>query len=396
MKIKKIDALNFLLILGVTPISIFTIFLSILKNSRFSVFLYALLISLISYSYKPFFGYDKTRHFMLYEYVKTLDFSSFTAYIFSFSPDFLFYSLLYFGGKVGLSFHHIVATCTFITIYLMMNILQNNIKNYLDVKTSTFSMFIVSLLCVCSIYYLDVLSGIRFYLAASFFLFALHINNKYKLFSLIFLFLSIATHYSLLLVLPLYFFVNYLQKINIFFLKMSMLLTLILSQFSSQYLDLAEKLGLTGALANKAQSYLSEGELNETSSMRVLFDIANIAWFYLLELYLIFTKHIKYSNYFFIIMVLLVVNNLFILIPEIYTRYALLIRFLLVIFLIQNLKIIDFRIILIFCLLLILSMLVQILVIYPSLLETLYPKPENITLFIRLIISPYQLTDLRE
>lgn len=392
MHIKKIDAINLIMVLAFTPISILTLFFSFLKNSKMSVFLYSLFLALLSYSYKPYVEYDKTRHYEMYNYVKTLSFNDFWGYVTSFSPDFLFYLFLHLGGKLGISFHHIVFLCTFVTILLIFSILNEEKRK---ITTNLFNNVVMSIIVICSVYYLDVLSGIRFYLAASFFLYGLHLLSKGNIFSLVFLVLSIITHFAIILVLPLCLFCYWYKFVNFYFLKLAIIVSLCLSFLvpsGVQFLG-----GLGGALGYKIQAYLLiETQIVESATLsRKIFDFVNIFWFYVLNIYSLFFLKRNNSMYCCMMLITLCLSNVFILFPEVFTRYALLVRVFLVLFLLERFSSTYGRVHILFLITLLLSTVSQIVVIFPSLWDALFGNLENSVSFIRLIQMPYGFEDIR-
>lgn len=394
MRIRKIDVINSLMVTCFTPISIFTLFLSILKNSKLSVFLLSLFMALISYSYKPYLGYDKTRHFGLYEYIQPLSFYDFWSYIALFSPDFFFYLVLYCGGKIGLSFHHVVFLCTFVTTFLIFSVVNDEKRK---MSGNIFNNIAVSILMLCSIYYLDVLSGMRFYLAAAFFIYGLHLLSHRKILSaFVFLIFSIITHFSILLVTPLYFLYFFTREISLGAVKFLIILSLLLSLLSSYYMAFFSSFGFGGALDHKMQAYLTYGDtiVQEHSFARKIFDFTNIVWFYILNIACIFSLK-KYKGFYFKMMVVtLCVANIFIAFPSVFTRYALLVRVFLVLFLIENFFNTTYKIKYLFIVLLILSTISQIIVIAHPLLDALFPNLESIFFIFRLINEPYSFEDI--
>lgn len=392
MQIKKIDAVNFIMVLAFTPFATLTLFFSFLKSSRISIFLYSLFVALISYSYKPYAGYDKTRHYEMYNYVKTLSFTDFWGYVTSFSPDFLFYLLLHFAGKLGISFHHVVFLCTFVTIFLIFFVL-NEWK--CKVGMNRFWNVIMSIMVLCSVYYLDVFSGIRFYLAASFFLYGLHLLSKGKVFSIFFLFLSAITHFSIILVLPLCLFCYSYKFINFSYLKIAIVLSLGLSFLLPYSVQLFS--GFGGALGYKIQAYLFvESQVVESVGFaRKLFDFINIFWFYVLNIYCLFFLKKNKSMYCYIMVVTLCLSNVFILFPDVFTRYALLVRVFLILFIFDRFLDVHGSVKVLFLCLLLSSTLSQVLVIFPSLWEASFGNLENSVSFIRLIQMPYTFEDIK-
>lgn len=396
IKIKKIDIITIILLVGFTPFSLCTIFFSLLKNSKLSIIIFSILVSWVSYSYKPFKEYDKTRHFEFFNYVQNMDFNEFWQYTMSISPDFVFYTIMYLFNQLGLSFHQFVFFITLITTTLILLVLHKK-KSKINF-CSYFMSFIGLVLTVFSLYYLDLFSGMRFYLSTSFFVLALSLKEDGKQYLSYFLiFVSLITHFGIFIIFTVYFLYNFVKYINFNYLKAILILTLLLSLFSENYLSIVGKLGFSGVLNNKIHAYLGQKEVLDVTITqgRIIFNFLNTFWLYVLNLYIVFFSRRSNSNYFYMVIIALAITNLFIPFIEIFTRYALVVKILMSIYIFDSFRSINKILIIIFAILFFSSTIGHILVISSNLIEIFIPNIENMALPIRLITEPYKYEDIR-
>ncbi|MFN3793375.1 MAG: EpsG family protein [Chitinophagaceae bacterium] len=174
------------------PIGLFFYF----YRNRFWKLSLSLFFGWISFLFTPSETYDIYRHYEHYDLLSD-DFDFFFNYYFlTQQSDFLLPLLMFIGKSITLSHKLFFSAVSFFNFYLIFFFFElcTKISNYPTVRR--ISYLVVLLL---SISYISIYSGVRFYLALSFFLFQVYFFyiKKYKI-SFIFFALSIFTHFSFL------------------------------------------------------------------------------------------------------------------------------------------------------------------------------------------------------
>lgn len=332
----ELDFLNILIYLVAPFLAIPSIIYSLIKKTKLSYFLYSLLIAFISYLYIPTIEMDKSRHIEFYDFSKYLSIKEFLFFNFKDSPDFLFRLLLYIASVNNISFNYIVFFITFITVFLIFKVFYDYLKNNIIPRFS----IIILLLCVFSLSYIDLLSGIRYTFAIAFSFYGLYqtLIKKNKI-GLLYLIIGPLIHFSTIIYLIFYFIFPLLNKIKAKYIRLFLLISLgFLLIPQSVLLNIIKGVGLSGAIDVKVNAYLGEnnlGEVKETFST-LFIKFFNIVWVVVISIYLLINKKINQSLYYKPLVFLLIFTNVFITIPVIFNRYALFIKLFLVLFLIDT------------------------------------------------------------
>ena len=329
----RLDILNCLFYILSPILSFPLIFFSLIKRTKGSAFLFSLFAGYISYMYVPPYIYDKARHIEFYNDSKYFTLSEFFAYNFQHQPDFLFRLLIYIGSVFGIKVHFVFFFITFISIFLIMKVFFDVIKSYnISAKYST----LIVLLSIFSFSYINIFSGMRYFLALSFLfcgIYYAYIKNIKSYY--VYLFLACITHYSLfffvfiLLAMPLL--KKFKPKTISFFLILSFLLLLIPPEIIFKSLQI---IGLTSSLEAKVLAYLSDDgyKARMDSFVYYLIRFINVIWIYLLIVVLILRTKLPDNKFIKLLVWSLIFNNVFIAFPVVFDRYALFIKLLVVIF----------------------------------------------------------------
>ncbi|MEC4008535.1 EpsG family protein [Myroides odoratimimus] len=199
---KSIDNVIFWLL---SPLlSVFVVLYNILQKDKRSILFFSLILGVLSFIYIPLDGDDRVRHYeRFYQIAELSGLSEFLDYLIGNNlPDFFVYFIMYLISIVSndprLVFFLATTFCTFSFFYVYLKVIK-------DIgKLPNIAFFLCFLVVLMSFNYGYLLSGLRFYVGASFSLLAwynLFYLNKKKIGGL-FLLLAVASHFaSLLLVL---------------------------------------------------------------------------------------------------------------------------------------------------------------------------------------------------
>ena len=389
-----LNIFNGLLFLAYPFLAIPGIIRSLANNSKASVILYSLLVSFISFLFRPTLEMDKSRHMYFYDICKNLPFAGFIQLNFQDSPDFIFRLAMYIAATLSIRVHLIFFVVTFFSVYLVFLVYKKYVDN-LNINIG----WLVLLLFITSISYIDILSGMRYTLATAFAFYGYHqgmFNNNRKL-GMFWLIFAVFTHFSTILFAIAYAAMPLLSKLSFNFLRGCLAFTLLFLIVPQDFiLDLFKSIGLGGALNEKVDAYLDVGgEAIQKTFAQNFIDFFNILWVYVLNAYFIFKKR-SLSRVSILIISLLIVTNLFISFPIIYNRYALFIKMVLVMYLLnEHIKLENFRLTKIFVSIFVIICINQIIILRPSLIEIFTPGIFNWNLFYQLGENNFNLNDLQ-
>lgn len=353
----------------------------VFHKNKISLILFCLCIGFISFGFIPVDGNDKTYYIYLFDNYKKLSTDEFFDFLLSNNTDIFFYYLLYFINWIGLPFEFFSLTVTFITCYLIFIVFYElSIKN--KARKDIWFMFFLTTLFAISIP--DLLSGMRNYLSVSFafYGFYLLVSKKENRKSILFILMSIITHYSALLyilVFVIFIFTN--NKL----MKYLFIVSLAFIFLPRRYLlDVTSSIGLPEVYRMKSAAYLSDysyidNNLATGNSNNLIRLIINGLWFYLAIIFSLI--NIKNNDrYFIFFLSMMIVINLISSASDLLVRYGLLANliFLIVIFYGKNIK---QKRLFVFLVLLInfLNFAISITSMSMTLITSLY-KPEYLTL----------------
>lgn len=335
---QRVDLLNLMLFIFSPFLAIPSIIYGVINKSKFSLLLLILMFGLVSYMYVPNFEDDKARYFEIYENYRDGSFMEMFTYFFLSSQDFILQTLFYVASQIDLPAQLVFSTVTIITIsfiffiyYKIINSFENNLKLGL----------LSFILLICSISYLDLLSGTRFMFATSFVLLSFYLGlvGKKK-WPFLLLFVAIFIHFSTLIFIPVYFALKFLPDKNKIFRLIFIISLIFLILPKSFAISLFEMLGLGGALQEKGKVYLDgndfmEEGLGDSFGTIVIFYVS-ILWIFIgyLYLFLTFKRENLFRNMVFLVGALI---NIFYATPTIFLRYAIVLKLLFVFMLIYEL-----------------------------------------------------------
>lgn len=340
MKNKAIS-IDILLFIFSPLLSIPLIIKGIYLQKKISIILFCMMIGIISLGYIPVQSNDKAYYLGLFNLYQDMPPTDFFEYFLSQKTDIIFYTILYLTSWFGLPFEYFSFLITFITLYLIFSVLlEQSIINEPS-KKQAFLFFIITLLALSLP---DLISGMRNYLAIAlaFYGFNLFVNKNKLIYGCIFIFLSVLTHFSSFLYIPIlliyYIFnrkvIKYLFVISIGFIflpKQYLLESLSVFQISDIY-------------STKANAYLTEDSFLENSInvgnfnnlLRIYF--TNL-WFYIALTFSILNLS-KINNRFIFFLCLMTIFNIISPAVDLLIRYGYLgnLIFLFIIFFEKDLK----------------------------------------------------------
>lgn len=280
----------------------------------------SLLIGFLSANFIPFYSNDKTRYIERYDFFNNYTFSDLINYFkYASRPDYLFDTVNFLFSKMGVDYKYFFFTITFVSVFLTITAIKLILKHLLS-KPIALNHSIL-LLILSSLSLVNVLSGLRFFLGGSFFLWFLYyfyFRNNYKL-SLLFILLAFLTHFSYSLPL--------LVTIASSFLRLNSNAIKLLLLFSLSFLLLTpdnitnvfELLSLPSQYTNKAEAYLN-WDIESSENLVILNHIRNL-WFYFAFLYLLFSKPYNRYNFFILAALFVTAINFFYPLPVVFNRY---------------------------------------------------------------------------
>lgn len=283
--------------------------------------LMSLLAGMLSFNYIPSYSNDKSRYIERGEYFSSLSFDEFIAYLTnSLKPDYIFDLLNYIIVSSGLKdvrvFFFVI---TFFTVYSILIALK---KIIIKTTEKDFSYSLLTLILVIAAISLpNLLSGMRFTFAGSFFLWFIYFLafNKRPIWATIFLLLSIATHfsYSLLGLAAL----AVLIKPRVLVMKTALILSLLFYIVPQDFLtNITSVLSLPSGYISKVNAY-TQSEIEFSREIVILSYLRNL-WFYLTIPYLLKYNPKSYSTFFILVTSMIVFINFMNPITMAFDRYV--------------------------------------------------------------------------
>lgn len=310
------------------------------KNKR-SVFLFVILVGIISFSYIPSITNDKADYYYLYQDFSTYSFADFREYILLYKVDFIFYFFIYIFALINIPLHFLFLIVTVFTVAIYFKLFLELAKCLPTLKNSLF--FIYFLLFLFSLSPPNLLSGVRYFMAISIVLnsFVNYILFKKNfLHCLLLLILAALTHFSTLVFIPVFLLISLKPKSNKFYRSIFLISFLFVLIPRSFLLDQLSNISLFDTLDSKVQSYLGEKDAIENSLLIGNWNNAskiflNTLWVFILYFYLIITRK-KNSPIKNLLLLVLSVCNIFYSAPTIYQRYQILALILFIILLFMD------------------------------------------------------------
>lgn len=325
---QRIDLLNLIMFIVTPFLAIPTIIYGVVNKSKFSLSLLILMFGLVSYMYVPNFEDDRARYFELYDDFKDVSFLEMFSFFFLTSQDFILQSLFYWASQIHLSAQLVFAVVTMITVSFIFFVYYKTISSF-EITNPKYGL-LSFLLLICSISYIDLLSGTRFMFAASFVLISFYLGLiEKKKWPFLLLFVALFIHFSMLVFVPIFIilklFPTQFKNYKIVFI-VSLLFLILPKTF---VISLFEALGLQGALQEKSKVYLSgedfiESGLGEAFGALVIYYIS-IFWIFIGYVYLLFTLK-RNSSIRNIVFLVSSVINIFYAVPTIFLRYAIVLK----------------------------------------------------------------------
>lgn len=292
------------------------------EKDKWAVYLLIGVIAFVSLMFIPEPSNDRSYYYSLYEIYQLLDLKAFINELTT-KTDFVFYALIYLAAKINLPLNVLFLFILFLTLNNYYAAFFNVSKKYNT--RNLFALFVF--LILFSFQLKGLLSGVRFYFAASFIVraFLVCMNTSRLTAGLPFFFLGVFTHFSTAVFVPFYFLFHFFRK------KDGAVLSIFLISFAFIFIPkelLADKIlsifNLSGIYERKVVGYLGEEDYLEESKqigninnyLRLIF---NSLWLYVAYYYFIIYKKRKsvLKNLLFLI---LAATNIFFTSPGTYYR----------------------------------------------------------------------------
>ena len=294
----------------------------IVNKSKVHVYLLMGVIAFVSLMYLPEPSNDRSHYYSLYNLYKIISFKEFLIFLKT-KTDFIFYSLIFIAAQLKIPLNFLFAIILFLT-------LNNYYKSFFTLSKKydpgkLFALFIFFILFSFQIK--GLLSGVRFYLAASFMVRALILSSKStKLYvGLPYLLIAVFTHFSTAIFAPVYLLYFYFKRND------KLILYSFLVSFAFIFVPrdlLADKLmsifDFSGIYEQKITGYLGEEDYLEDSKQVGNFNnylrlIFNSLWLYIAYYYFIFYRK-KKSLLKNLLLSILAITNVFFSSPGTYYR----------------------------------------------------------------------------
>lgn len=335
--ITKNTILSFILFLISPLLSLPAIAYGFMRKNSKSLLFIAFFIGILSYLYIPVETNDKSRYLSLYLYFRTQP--SFSLYIIEHSRhDFLYHFIIYVFARLNISVGFIFFFCTsisFLNIFLAF-------CRYFRNQLSSNKVFIGGIvILIVSLSLPSVFSGVRFFLASSFFIRALFGNEKKTEQYFCYLF-SILIHFSFLYLILSVFLYYLFQKTNYakYIFILSFVFVLMPSSMYDYLFSAISVLG--GGFKDKSQQYLYgedflTGGLEDGSfAAKFKFYYASI-WVFCAYIYVLCTQNMK-SQIRTYLYLLFAIINVFYGSPTVFNRYMTLARLCFVFLIVEDFK----------------------------------------------------------
>lgn len=319
-----------LILFAVSPfLSLSVILYDISKKRKWAIWLFIIVISLLSSYYIPSTTNDKAGYYEYYNVLGKYDFKKLYESFLKTQPDFLFYLVFYFAAQIKLHIQIVFGLITFVTL---RNIFQPFFKLTKGYEGSSY--IILFLLVFFAIDPQTLFSGIRFIFGASFLVLGYYngLVEKRK-FSFVWILVAMSIHFSLTPFLLLYFLLfNFkISKVGLLILFYVSVILIFLPK--GLVISFLSSLNLTDSFEGKADLYINNEDFlatgaQESEGGQLLLYISMI-WFYIMFIYLFITKK-TYNIYRTIVLAMLVVVNFFYSVPTVHSRYSQILKLFLV------------------------------------------------------------------
>lgn len=338
MKINKYSILTINSFLLSPLLSILFIVLQLQKkNDAIIGMLVSIIIGFFSLRYIPSFSNDKVRYIErshlfgnyslidLFEYFKFVD-----------RPDYIFDLINFTFTNLNIDIKYFFFFITSLSVFLTITGVKKIVRTIANPNFlySNLTFFLV----IFSFSIINVLSGLRFFLAGSiflWFLYYLYFNKEYFK-SFLILVLAIATHfsYSLMLIATAFAFLSANFRFPRILLFLSLTFFILPNSFLTNIFSL---ISLPSGYINKIDAY-SSLEIVNTSSAVFLSLIRNIWYYFAIALMLIY-KPFKKDKFYILIVCLMVFINMTNSLPVVFDRYITYLRIVFAMYLVYLLTI---------------------------------------------------------
>lgn len=290
------------------------------KRDKWMPFVIACFIGMLSYSYIPHITDDKVFYMDNYVRFTSFSFNDFLVYLALYKiPDFFFPFSFFVFAKAGIDVNWLFFIITTFTVWSFLVFVKKSVSK---VSNLEFIYSIPTILIVLLCFSIPtLLSGIRFILAGSIFVWGIYFLfiEKHIVKSTIFFAVGILTHFSFAFFIPAVLFVYFFNKKNI--LKLLLICSLVFLLLPKDSLgSILSAFSLPESYSLKTEAYLT-GE-REYSTSAILIRYINRIWLFLAYLYLLRTKKKEMNILYSITIVFMSFINITYSLPIVFSRYT--------------------------------------------------------------------------
>jgi hypothetical protein len=283
---------------------------------------------------------DKMYYIDLYADFQNYSFAQFLGFIVLGATDFLFYYFIYVFAQLSVPIGFLFFGMTFITVGISIYVFDKILSQF-EMSGKRYLLFLSVFLLSYNL--MQLLSGIRFYFAASFLFLGFYngVLKDRKAISFLYFIIAAATHFSTLFYLPFYIIFLIFRKGKTVFKVLfftSFIFIFIPGNFLIMSLDSA---GIGGIYKTKAQNYLGEesDDMTEKSiktgntnnSIKMVVD--NI-WLLVAYVFLFYKKD-DGTPFKMLLLLVLTLNHFLFLAPDAFFRYSIISKLFLLLMLVS-------------------------------------------------------------
>ncbi|SFU68309.1 EpsG family protein [Porphyromonadaceae bacterium KHP3R9] len=363
-------------------------------HERYMTFLLSIIMGFISFLFIPHYSNDKTRYIERFELFSNFNLHDLQEYfVYGLRPDYIFDFIIYMFAKLGYSYHYFFFFVTTVTVFSIFKFIQKT--NETLVRSFNYKhtlLFVILILGALS--FPNLLSGIRFFLAGSVFIWAVYflLINKSLVKGVLFFTVAILTHFSFAFFIPAILLIAYWpKKIDPKFLLLISLIFLFLPKTILG--DIFQLFDLSESYGGKVDSYLSS-EREETLNFKILTHLRAL-WVYFSYVYILIINKEKDTNKLFLLFIVtLSFINMTFSVPVVFNRYLIVSKIFFVTYLIykKNTKSIKLKYFYTFLGLIVMSCLIDLYVLRPNIFASY--SLSNMATIVNILSSKFSAIDI--
>lgn len=363
-------------------------------HERYMTFLLSIIMGFISFLFIPHYSNDKTRYIERFEMFSNFNLHELKEYfVYVLRPDYIFDFINFVFAKSGLSYHYFFFFVTTVTVFSIFKFIQKTNETLVMSFNYKHTLLFVFLI-LGALSFPNLLSGIRFFLAGSVFIWAVYflLINKSLVKGIFYFTIAILTHFSFAFFIPaILLIVLWPKKMNPKFLLLISLIFIFLPKTILG--DIFQLFDLSESYGGKVDSYLSS-EREETFNFKILTHLRAL-WVYFSYIYVLFINKEKSTNKLLLLFIVtLSFINMTFSVPVVFNRYLIVSKIFFVTYLIYEklTKSIKMKYFYTFVGLLIMSFFIDLYVLRPNIFASY--SLSNMATIVNILSSKFSAMDI--